>query len=59
MDFEPHRKFFVQHEIAVLPTWTLFKLVEHKLAGNEIDINQLETIFSTTNDVLHPEDLIQ
>jgi len=59
MNFEDHRKFFEQHEIAVLPTWTLFKLVEHKLAGNQIDVNQLEVIFSTTNDVLQPEDVIQ
>lgn len=58
MNFEDHRKFFEQHEIAVLPTWTLFKLVEHKLSGNQIDVNQLETIFSTTNDVLRPEDVM-
>lgn len=59
MNFEDHRDYFVQHKIAVLPTWTLFKLVEHKLAGNEIDVNRLQTIFSTTNDVLRPEDVIQ
>lgn len=42
-----------------IPGVKCFDWISGQLAGNEIDINQLETIFSTTNDVLHPEDLIQ
>ena len=58
IDFESHREFFEQHKIAVVPTLTLFQLIEHKLKGNSIDVDKLEKIMSTSNDVLRLEDLI-
>jgi len=58
MSFEDHQEYIEQHKIAVLPTWTLFKLVEHKLAGNKIDIKKFEQVISTSNQVLKFEDFI-
>jgi len=50
--------FCRQHEISVLPTWTLFQLVQHKLEGKKIDISKIENVLATKNDVITIEDLI-
>lgn len=47
-----------QHEISVLPTLTLFQLVQHKLEGKKIDIDKIENVLATKNDVITIDDLI-
>lgn len=58
MSFEDHQEYIEQHKIAVLPTWTLFKLVEYKLKGNKLDIKKFEKVLSESNKVLKFEDFI-
>jgi len=50
--------FCRQHEISVLPTLTLFQLVQHKLEGKKIDIGKIENVLATKNDVITIEDLV-
>lgn len=58
MNYDDFQEYYRQHEICVLPTLTIFELINHKLKGNEINVKKIESVISSTNGVLKIDDLV-
>ena len=59
MDFSNFEYYYKPRKYCVMPTITLFELVKHKLAGNDILVNKIEETIANSDGVLYLEDFIK
>ncbi len=60
MDFnnKTFEDYYQPRNQCILPTLTLFKLVEHKLKGNELDPKKIEEVIANSSNVLKFDDFV-